>query len=243
MKRLLSLTVAILAGLLIMVLLLYGVIGLPVKTPQDVILAPREKSLANAAEESTNRPLILFVGTSLTARVPWYKNVEADLRSCAPNVSTERLAKSGASLRWGYPELERRLAREPKPDVVVMEFNGNDAVLHVGLPLFMSKSWTRDAVKLIRQHGAVVYLSTMNPGWGSEALPRLGQKRYHENYREIAQEDGVGLIDTAVVWSNLSPERRRVLVPDNGHPTIEGMEEISLPYIVSALKPLICAGH
>jgi hypothetical protein len=83
-------------------------------------------------------------------------------------------------------------------------------------------------------------LTTMSPAWDWGRGPRPGLARYHGTYRDLAAETGAGRIDTAPVWLALPEVERKCLFPDGGHPADEGMERITLPVFVSALKPFDC---
>lgn len=233
------------AGLtgLVVVLGLYGVIGLR-PTPPDLVIVPPANFPEGVRTRSDGGPLrILLVGTSLTARGDWPDRLERALASCARHgVVVERLAKSGQGIRWGLPALQARLSNVDmtKPDITIVELSGNDASLLQGLPLFLARKRTLLLIETLSQFGSVAFLSTMNPGWGWEAVTRPGQSRYHGMYRDIAVETGAGLIDTSPQWRALAPEIRSLVVPDGGHPSDEGAELITIPAFLAALTPLVC---
>lgn len=234
-----------LAGLsvLIAVLALYGVIGAQPTPPGKMIVLPNDLRDVVRPHKAGGPIYILLVGTSLTARGDWPKKLERELASCARlDVVVERLAKSGKGIRWGLSALETRMSDTalPHPDITIVEFAGNDSALRQGLPLFLARKRTLHLIEILRQSGSVVFLSTMNPGWGSEALPRPGQARYHGMYRDLVAETGVGLIDTVPQWLELSAEVRKRVVPDGGHPNDEGASLITIPAFLEALKPLVC---
>lgn len=222
---------------------LYGVIG-PRPTPPSVVVVPPANLPKKIRPHKEGGPLlVLLVGTSLTARGNWPDMLERALTSCASQgVVIERLAKSGQGIRWGLPALQTRLSNPamPPPDITVVEFSGNDASPRQGLPLFLARKRTLLLVETLRQAGSIAFLSTMNPGWGGEAVTRPGQARYHGMYRDVAIETGIGMIDTAPQWRALDLETRRLLVPDNGHPNDSGAELITIPAFLAALTPLVC---
>ncbi len=242
-SRLLLVGVASSVTLILAALMLYGVIG-PRPTISGPLVVPPSDVLGVLEPRADGGPLrVLLVGTSLTARGNWPQRLEQELAKCSPEgIQVERLAKSGAGIRWGLPQLQIRLADVvyPRPDIIVAEFGGNDASPRQGLPLFLSRARTRLLIETVRTAGAIPFLSTMNPGWGGEAITRPGQARYHGMYRDIAAETGVGLIDTVQLWLALPETERRRLVPDDGHPTDEGMQRITIPAFLAALRPLVC---
>ena len=142
------------------------------------------------------------------------------------------------------PQIKERLADRnlPLPDIVIAEFGANDASPRQGLPLYLARARTRtrELIDVVRNAGAIAFLSTMNPGWADKAIPRPGQARYHGMYRDLAAETGAGLIDTLSQWQALPTTVRQALVPDNGHPSDAGMQRIAIPAFLEALGPLLC---
>ncbi len=218
---------------------LYGVIGLPPTAPGKRIILS-ERAARPAPGEGYD---VLVLGTSLTSRGDWPELLQDRLNACATGpVRVERLARAGAASGWGLAALRDHLSdpdADP-PDLLIVEFSGNDASLARGFPLFISKRNHRGIIQLARQSGAAVILATMSPAWGRDALERPGQDRYHALYRDLASSDGVGLIDTISDWRALSPEDRRASVPDGLHPTREAMAAIAVPAFMEAVGPIVC---
>lgn len=212
----------------------YGIIGGPVTPPSQRIVAPSGERPADARS-------ILILGTSLTSRGEWTEHLEGRLRACTTDVRVDRVARPGASSRWGAGALRRYLSEQDPPDVVVVEFSGNDASLWNGFPLAASRRLHREIIAEAQAAGATVLLATMSPGWKREALERPGQDRYHALYRDLAREEGVGLIDTIPEWRALPVDVRAAWVPDNLHPTDEAaMRAIAASALEEALRPLVC---
>lgn len=219
----------------------YGVIGLPPTAPAGkIVSAP---GLPAAPADGAHH--VLLLGTSLTRSGDWPELLQARLAACASGpVTVERLARAGAASDWGLAALHTRLAdtAAPVPDLVVVEFSGNDASVIHGFPLGKSLRNHRQILQLVRDNGATPILATMSPGWGWKALARPGQRRYHALYRDLASDEGIGLIDTIATWRALSPAERQVAVPDNLHPTPAAMAAITIPAFEAALRPLVCRG-
>lgn len=217
----------------------YGVLGpTPTAPGAQVILATgRPPADANGGHH------VLILGTSLTRRGDWPDLLAAGLQACAgAPLVVERLARAGAASDWGLEALRARLASAdaPTPDIVIVEFSGNDASLVHGFPLFVSRRNHLEMLRLVRDAGALPILATMSPAWGWKALARPGQDRYHALYRDLAAAEGTGLIDTIADWRALSPEERRVALPDHLHPTAAAMAAITVPAFDKALRPLVC---
>lgn len=219
---------------------LYGVIGWSYTSSGPRIVLPETNASLG------NKPVlrILILGTSLTSRGSWPEEVEARLGACAavPVVVT-RLARAGATSSWGLRALNDYFNQvgSNRPDVLIVEFSGNDASLYHGFPLYVSQRNHLKILDLARHKGVEVFLATMSPAWGMNALERPGQGRYHALYRELAARADVGLIDTAQTWADLPLAERSAFVPDGLHPGEEGMRAIAVPAFVEALKPFACA--
>lgn len=217
----------------------YGVIGLPPTAPVNRVVPPAEAERP-APGKSYH---IIILGTSLTSRGDWPVLLRDRLNSCAAGpVQVERLARAGAASGWGLAALRERLSDTAAgpPDLLIVEFSGNDASLAHGYPLFVSKRNHREIIRLAREAGAAVMLATMSPAWGQNALERPGQDRYHALYRDLAAAEGVGLIDTIPDWRALSVEDRRADVPDGVHPTDAAMAAIAVPAFVEAIGAIVC---
>jgi lysophospholipase L1-like esterase len=185
--------------------------------------------------------LVLLAGTSGVAKGSWSAELEAELAACRPaGVRVERLAKAGANSRWGEPALAARLAAGPTPDIVVIEFAGNDARLYRGMTTAESEARHRRMVAAVRQAGAVPFLSTMAAVIGREQLERPGLDAYRGAFRRIARDNGAGLIDTEPAWKALPPAQLARWLPDGSHFTAEAARAILIPRTARALAPLVC---
>lgn len=232
--------VLVLIALALIWALLYGVIGLRPTAPGQRIILPQHAERPDAAAGYR----VIILGTSLTSRGDWPELLEKRLNSCAAGpVHVERIAVAGAASGWGVAALRNRLSDADigPPDLLIVEFSGNDASLAHGYPLFISKRNHREIIRLARSAGAAVILATMSPAWGVNALERPGQDRYHALYRELAISDGVGLIDTIADWRALSRDDRRAGVPDGLHPTREAVDAIVVPAFVEAIGAIVCS--
>lgn len=229
------------ALLLLVPAYLYGVVGLPPSPQRNRVVFPTDVTQLKLQQ----RYQILIVGTSLTSRGDWPDLLQSQLRECATGqVEVEQLARAGAGSAWGLSALRQHLREQNArvPDIVIIEFSGNDASLVRGLPILLSKRNTQAIIQAARDAGAVVFLATMSPAWRREALERPGQERYHALYRDLAASEGVGLIDTIGDWVSLPSKERMLLVPDGLHPTSEAMNRIVVSAFFSALGPLVCEG-
>lgn len=184
---------------------------------------------------------ILIVGTSITARGTWPQELEASLSECRPEgVVVERVARAGANSEWGEAALAKRLSAGPRPDVVVMEFAGNDARLVRGVSRWSVEARMPAMIAAVRSVGALPFLSTMSMTYGRERLERPWLPAYHGFYRAIAQQTGAGLIDAAPHWMALDADAARNMVPDGSHFTPAAARTLILPEYRAIMAPLIC---
>lgn len=180
---------------------------------------------------------VLIVGTSLTSRGDWVETLDRELSSCG--VSVEKLARAAAASDWGLEQLDAWYRQGNRAGLVIIEFSGNDASPIHGMSLGQSRRNHAELIAMAQQNGSLVTLATMSPGWKINALERPGQDRYHAVYRDLAKA-GVGLIDTIEVWRSLDEADRRVMVPDDLHPTSEAMHAITVPNFRSHIEQVFC---
>ena len=217
-----------LAGLALM--WAYGVIGLPYTRTGPVQIAPGN---GTAPEVRT----VLVLGTSLSSRGTWVEVLDAQLAEC--NVAVEKRARGGASSTWGLKALAQWYDEGNTAGLVIIEFSGNDASPINGMPLYKSVRQTRALIEMAQDNGAQVSLATMSPGWAVNALERPGQNRYHASYRDLAG-NGVGLIDSIEMWRAIPKAQRKVLVPDDLHPTDAAAIEITVPLFEEHIRDVFC---
>lgn len=189
-----------------------------------------------------DRPLrILMLGTSLTLRgEAWVKALEAALGACHPaGAQIERLARGGGNSAWGAEALRQRLAQSGLPDLLIVEFTINDASLWHGMTLDKSRDRHREILKAAAAAGLPIFLATMSPAFGREALERPGQVAYRALYPDLARAEGAGLIAMVPGWQALTPDERRAALPDGLHPTDAAMTQVAVPALTAALVPVL----
>lgn len=184
---------------------------------------------------------VLLLGTSLTRNGDWPQALEARLAACrAGGVMVERLAKPGANSVWGQGALRERLAQHPAPDLIVVEFTINDASLFHGMTLGKSRDRHVEILQAAETAGSAVWLATMNPAFGREALERPGQTAYRAQYADLARANGAGLVAVVPGWRALSAPDRAFALPDGLHPTDAAMAQITVPALAAALAVVLC---
>lgn len=201
---------------------------------------------------SPDRPArVLMLGTSLTLQgEAWIAALETRLSACRPGgVVVERLARAGANSRWGETALAARLGQgglplpDALPDALIVEFSINDASLWHGLPLAQSRARHEAILTAAEAAGVPVWLATMSPAFGREALERPGQVAYRALYADLARAHGAGLVAMAPGWLALDPEARATALPDSLHPTEPAMTQVAVPALAEALQPMVCGAE
>jgi acyl-CoA thioesterase I len=99
-------------------------------------------------------------------------------------VGVQRIAKSGATSRWGLEQKQQVVLA--KPDVLLIEFAAGDANLRRFVSFSESERNHAEIIKTVHQAkpDAKIYLLALNPTWGLRGVwirPRLDS--YYENTR------------------------------------------------------------
>ncbi len=180
---------------------------------------------------------IVYYGTSLTAAGPWRRILTDELSAKFPGQVTGRNAAGpGMHSGWGLRSVDERVIAH-KPDVVFIEFSINDAVARFKLSPADARKNLNQMIDRIRAAlpECEIILQVMNPvidkpegdsGW----RPHL--KVYQDNYREVAAERGLLLVDHMPAWTHLletDEETFRKYVPDGVHPIEAGYKHIVMP--------------
>jgi lysophospholipase L1-like esterase len=186
-----------------------------------------------------DRPLRLAIlGTSLTARYAWPRALAAALSACLPlPVELGLFARAGEGSAWG--ERVAPDAARFAPDIAMIEFLANDSDLRHLRSVAGSRASHRRIVAALRTggHAPAIALMTMNPAFGLRGLGRPRLSAFEAMYRQLARDEGLGLVDLAPRWQaalrNADPAR---LLPDGLHPTEEAQAAVTLPGIRAALS-------
>jgi lysophospholipase L1-like esterase len=205
--------------------------------PGDVALAP-----VGVAD----RPLRLAVlGTSVTARYAWPRELAAALSACLPHpVEVGVFARPGMGSAWGETIVSEAVRFDP--DIVLIEFVGNDSDLRHLRSIDGSRATHRRLIGALRAGGRrpSIALMTMNPAFGLRGLARPRMAAFHAMYRELAREADVGLIDTIPRWhALLATADRRTLLPDGLHPTDDAQSRVMLDATVPMLAAAVADAH
>jgi len=221
----------------------FGALALGVLALGAVLLWPSAPGPAEpahrmpAATLPANGPLrIVTLGTSLTLGGDWRERLAAELSACAARpVEVVPVAEAGEDSDWGAAQMDRVIALQPS--LVLIEFSINDADMLDGVTLGTARKNHEAILGALKQ--AVPVLVTMSPAFGPRGWVRPNLPKYEAQYRALAEEKKIGLIDLAPVWHKALEEGRRRLMPDGLHPTDAAMVQVALPVIRAELGRVI----
>ena len=219
-----------------------------------LVLPPAERAFP-----APGAPLRLSVlGTSLSARNAWPRELAARLDACRPGGTALRVtARPGAGSRWGLgaaPEAAAPMTAAPiaadrisaedgaaPPDVLLVEFAINDASLARRDGVAASTARMEAILDLAQAAGVgEVWLLTMSPAWGRERLERPGLDAYLDAHAARFRARGAGVVDTVPAWRALPPAIRAAEVPDGLHPTDAATRLVLVPALAEALAGRPC---
>lgn len=136
---------------------------------------------------------------------------------------------SGETTAGGASRMAHAL-RQHRPDLVLIELGGNDALR--GLPLELSKANLRGMIEASRKSGAAVMLIGMQipPNYGPEYA---GQ--FSAMFRELAEEFDLPLLP--FLLEPIASERSAFL-PDQLHPNADAQPRL-LEHVLATLQPVL----
>lgn len=186
---------------------------------------------------------IVYYGTSLTAAGAWTRLLTERLEAGFPGqVVAHNTGGHGMHSGWGLQNISERVIAH-KPDVVFIEFSINDAVARFNLSPDQAK--TNLDRMIDRIHAIVpdceIILQVMNPVIDKpkgDPSWRPMMETYQNNYREVAKERGLKLIDHMPAWTRLLKQGEPIFrgyVLDGVHPTEDGWREIVMPELLRQL--------
>jgi len=193
------------------------------------------------------------MGTSLTAKGAWGGLLGSWLKSESPNasqVSLTNYAVSGSSSdnpQTLFSGIKNQLPKvlNANPDVVIIEFGMNDAVIKPTGGYYMtledSKANLHTIIEALiaRNPSVTIILQTMNNAAGADgSTKRPLLEDFYEVTRQVAQAHHTLLVDHYPNWKTLfdnDPTKWRSYMTDNVHPNATGSEMIILPQLKQSL--------
>lgn len=181
---------------------------------------------------------IVMYGDSETQLNNWTAALQADV---GPGYKIVNTALAGQDSDWGMANLETNVLA-CHPSIVVFEFSMNDAVR---LTLSEAKSNTISIIERIEaaDPGAQIFLATNNePSAAAVASSQMlvpgsnlaNVDAYYQQYRDIAHEMHIGLIDNEPLWQK-AQAADSTIVPDGYHPTLAADMLYEVPTVLAAL--------
>jgi acyl-CoA thioesterase-1 len=161
---------------------------------------------------------IVVVGDSLSAEyglargTGWVALLEKRLAQQKIAAKVVNASISGDTTSGGRSRLPALLSQQ-KPDVVVIELGGNDALR--GLPLAMTQQNLANMVEAAQKSGARVLLV------GVQVPPNYGQDytdKFAQVFRDVAKSHKVPLVPSLVAGVADAPDAQELFQADRIHP-------------------------
>lgn len=197
-------------------------------------VTPALAGLAAAADART----LLVLGDSLSAEYGlargsgWVSLLDKRLGAQAPGWKLVNASISGETTSGGRTRLPA-LLKQHRPDLVILELGGNDALR--GLPIANTRDNLATMARSAREAGAKVVVV------GMEVPPNYG-RRYAEDFSasfaKVARETGAALVPFLLRGVADVPEAETLFQPDRIHPTAQAQPTM-LDNVWPVLRPLL----
>ena len=160
-------------------------------------------------------------------------------------VEIRTTAEPGATSDWGVAHIDAALApvQGQQPHALLVELIANDASLWRGVSLAKSRSNHLHIIAAAHKASIPVFLLTLSPAFGFKRWVRFGQHGYRELYTSLAGPFAQGpalqwveVIDTWPAWLKADSRIRRHYMPDDLHPTANGISAFNLPMIQAVFE-------
>lgn len=197
-------------------------------------VSPAFAGPAAAADART----LLVLGDSLSAEYGlargsgWVSLLDKRLGAQAPGWKLVNASISGETTSGGRTRLPA-LLKQHRPDLVILELGGNDALR--GLPIANTRDNLATMARSAREAGAKVVVV------GMEVPPNYG-RRYAEDFSasfaKVARETGAALVPFLLRGVADVPEAETLFQPDRIHPTAQAQPTM-LDNVWPVLRPLL----
>jgi acyl-CoA thioesterase I len=185
---------------------------------------------------------IVTFGTSLTARGEWQSLLSSKLSHClAKPVPVEIAAQSGATSDWGVEHIEDVV--KLRPDIVIIEFYGNDAALFRLISVAHSRENITRILKAFREElpGVRLIIQIMNPFSGMRGMARPFIDSYIEAHKQEAAAIGAEIVDHRPRWLTMSASQLAEAIPDGAHPTAAAAAAVIVPALARQIGGPSCS--
>jgi acyl-CoA thioesterase-1 len=199
---------------------------------------PAAAGSSAAARATAGAKTVLIVGDSLSAEYGlargqgWVALLEQRITKERLPYKVVNASISGDTTSGGRSRLPA-LLREHKPQVVVIELGGNDALR--GLPIAMTESNLVEMTRAAKAAGARVLLAgiTVPPNYG-----RSYGEAFLALFPKVARAEGTALVPFILAGVADGPDADSMFQPDRIHPKAEAHPRI-LGTVWPALQPLL----
>ncbi len=196
--------------------------------------APIAPADSKAAVPPSSEPVIVCFGDSITAGYgvdpegSYPADMQRDLTAAGYRYRVLNMGVSGETTKDALLRVPHVLAR--KPDIVVVEFGGNDGLR--GVPIPDAQRNLAAIVKTLRKGGVRVLLAgiTLPPQYGTAYV-----SQFNEMYTSVAKQTGVPLLP--FIYKNVYNVAGSIQ-EDGIHPTLEGARQVALN-VEELLKPML----
>lgn len=184
---------------------------------------------------------VTVYGTSLTHGGQWAVATKGWFDKAYPGkVKFINGGGPGENSDWGLANLKAKVL-DHHPNLVFIEFSYNDAHEKFKMPVERGAANLRKIVEAIRARDpeTTIVLQTMNVGWdapngrGSFSI-RPDLEKYNDNYRKLAKELNLPLLDHYAAWKKLKDTEQETYqryIPDGTHPNAEGSLAVTWPTV------------
>lgn len=188
--------------------------------------------------QSRARRKLLVVGDSLSAEYGiargsgWVALLEGRVKQRAPAFDVINASVSGDTTSGGRSRLPALLAQH-KPQIVIIELGGNDALR--GLPLAMTQDNLTAMTRAAKATGARVLIAGM-------AMPPNYGRQYNEQFMalfgSVARAEGAALVPFLLAGVADASNAEELFQPDRIHPRAQAHPRM-LDNVWPALEPLL----
>jgi len=181
---------------------------------------------------------LLVVGDSLSAEYGlqrgsgWVALLDKRLAKEHPGITVVNASISGDTTAGGLARLPA-LLRQHRPDLVIVELGGNDALR--GLPIDRTRDNLAEMARLSKAAGARVVLL------GMQLPPNYGRSygdRFAALFAEVARSQGAALVPFMLKGVADIPQAEAMFQPDRIHP-LAAAHPIILDNVWPVLMPLL----
>jgi len=205
------------------------------EVPSAVVDSATAATSASSSDISTDpRPVIVCFGDSLTAgagiqpSASYPANLQRMLDSAGYHYRVVNEGVSGDTTKDGLERINRVLAR--KPQIVVVEFGGNDGLR--GLPVPFMQQNIATMIERLQTNGAKVALAgiTLPPQYGTDYIARFDAmypalaKRFHVPLLPFLLQDVYGV--------------QGDIQQDGVHPTAQGAKQVAVN-VEKLIQPML----